>query len=551
MKNLYKMLVLVILILIIGGCYNKEKNDKDIQETLDNMGETSSESLEEDLEEDSFVEDEVIPSFGGTLNVASYPIKTLDPLQNDRQSITQLLELIYEPLFKLDNSLKPVPNIVENYSFDDNRKKLTINLKEGIRFHNNNMLTTKDIKYTINTIKDLEISSYKKQVIPIKRISIIDDYQIVIYYDKSYSFALSDLTFPIVSSEYRASKKYDPLKPVGTGPYRYKEYQEMQFLDLTAYDDWHNGEVMIASIHNVIIENGQSFEMLFDQHLIDVMSSNKFDWLKYSDDEDQHIESYTSSYYDFIGFNFDNELLAEKTVRQAMASAIDRETLSLDYFINHIKLVDSPVNPSAWFATNNDLAYEYDLKKAKSLLPGALVDNDGDGFIDEVDLIQSDKYNKIILDMIVNNTQPLRVMTADYIADSFKELGIYVEVQIVEPEIYYTRIESGDYDLVYGGWKVSQVPDYVALFDTFGEQNFTNYSSAPMDAVLNMIVEADSEEEVVSYVEEFSEIMIDEVPYISLYFLEGAIISHNNVYGEFDSTTENIYHSIENIYVEH
>jgi len=545
MKLFYKLCLIGLLLFMVAGCNKKETEKIESDSIVEESGTTTTDGVKEEQEK------EVVPSFGGTLNVASHPIKTLDPLQNNRQSVLQFLGLIYEPLFDLDTSLKPVANLIATYSFDASGKELTLTLKKDINFHNDTPLTSKDVAYTISQIKEIEQSPYKHQVQFIKRVRIIDEQQLIIYYDKGYSFILNDLSFPIVSSDYRESDTYDPLKPMGTGPYKFKNYQQMQFIDLTANLNWHAGKVMVETIHNIILQAGESFETLFDQHLIDVMHTNKFDWLKYSENEDQRIETFLSSYYDFIGFNFDNPLLKRKEVRQAMAYAINRQTLSLDYFINHIKLVDAPILPNTWFTGTSEAFYTYDLTKAKSLLPIDLKDGDTDGFIDTVDLVESDKYNKIVLKMIVNQNQPIRVSTATYLANSFKSLGIFVEVEVLETELYYKRIQAGDYDLIYGGWKLSQVPDYVALFDTFGEQNFIHYSNENMDIVLEDIVGSSSEEKLIKNVSEFKQMIIEDLPYISLYFLEGAVITHKNVYGTFDTTTENYYRSIENIYVAH
>lgn len=552
MKHIYRWVMLVALIVAMTGCQDKDVNEEiaGLDETVAQVESTDQVEDDADLESEVTEEKVVEVSFGGTLNIASYAPKTFNPILNDNQSVQQVLDLIYEPLFELDPTLKPVPMLVETYEFDDNGKVLRLKLKENTLFHDGTVLTVADVKYTVEAIQDSEFSSYKKNVLPIKRMTYEDDYNMTIYYDQGYAFALNDLTFPIVSKAYLSSDDYNDLEPVGTGPYRFDDYQQMQHLDLIAYDSWHGGKVNVEKIHCIVIDNDASYETLFDQHLIDVMNPNKFNWLKYSEDDQQQIDGYVSSYYDFIGFNFANSLFEDVAIRKAFAYGINRGFILYDRFVNHGVLVESPVIPGSYYSSDKELVYTYDLDKAKSMLPSTLVDKDGDGFFDLQDVIDETAYKTLELKMLVNANNPLRVEMASYIQEDLEKLGFKIIVEAEEADRYYERVELGDFDLLYGGWKLSQIPDYVELFDTMGTQNYIGYSSEVMDMALGNIIDAYTEDQIKASVAKFEDVMVEELPYISMYFLEGALMRHDKVYGEFDSNTESMFKGIENIYLD-
>ncbi len=404
--------------------------------------------------------------------------------------------------------------------------------------------------FSVVAIEDADFSSYKNSVLGIKRMLVEDERQMTFNFDQGYAFILNDLSFPIISKNYVTGDGYDPLVPVGTGPYQYKDYQQMQHLDLDAYKAWHGGDVYISSIQGVIINDPSDYETLFDQKLIDVMNPKKFNWLKYSEHDDQRIMSYTSSYYDFIGFNFDNPLFEDQDLRKAFAYGINREFLVYDRFVNHAILTDSPVIPNSWFASDSDITYKYDLEMAKSLIPNSLIDDDGDGFFDEADILDDSVYQTIELRLLVNGSQELRVTNSDFIIKNFEDLGFKIILDVASGSDYYEKVNSGDFDLLYGGWKLSGKPDYVALFDTFGSQNFINYSSDSMDQALEAIIDSYTDEKIIRSVSKFESIMVEELPYISLYFLEGAVMANDKVYGDFNATTESMFAGIEDIYLD-
>ncbi|PKM66375.1 MAG: hypothetical protein CVU95_12005 [Firmicutes bacterium HGW-Firmicutes-2] len=545
MKKIIKLLWVLGLIMVLAGCSgNEDQPNTEVGETT-SEAEVTPKGADEttDAESTKTVE----PTFGGTLRIASYAPKTLNPIKSDQQSVLQVLGLIYEPLFVLDETLMPIPVLVASFSFENEGATLTIKLKDNVLFHNGVKLTSSDVAYTINRIKDLDYSSYKSQVRPIKNTTVVDELTLKIYYDQGYAFALSDLTFPIVSRQHQSSSDYDEMFPIGTGPYRFVNYQQMQNFDLTANLDWHGEGLYIENIKGVIMNDDQAMESLFDQKLIDIMNPSKFNWLKYSDNEEQRITSYTSSYYDFIGFNFERPLFLDKETRQAFAYAVNREFILYDRLINHGKLVNAPIIPGSWYATDREPYYNYDLEVAKRLVDTKYIDFDGDGFFDYAD---EAKQTSIELTMLVNRENSLRVHTAEIIKKDFEALGFKIILDVAEPSVYYEKITMGDFDLLYGGWKMSQVPDYGSLFASNGLQNHIRYKSETMDQLINGIVSAHTMDQLKASVNNFETHMIDEVPYISLYFLDGAVMSGKNVYGTIHPNTEWMFHGIENLYLD-
>lgn len=554
MRTWIKAGSLVLLLILFSGCSSNDVPEiATTAATTEATTVTETEPVTEPITELETEPEPVViePAFGGVLNLAMSPAKTLDPLENKVANVEQVLNLVYESLFTLDETLRPVPLLVESYEFQLDGRSLKLVLKSDVAYHNGMMLTAEDVAFTIDAIKDSKTSPYRSLVMPIKRHSVQDAQTILFYYDEPYAFMLQDLVFPVVSKAYFDSETFDPSIPVGTGPYSFVEYQDMQHLDLTAYSEWHKGEVLVENIHVVVMNETSNLETLFDQHIIDLMAPDKFNWLKYSEKPDQRIETYQTGHYDFIGFNQDNKILQDVDLRKAFAYAINREEILYSQFINHGTIVDTPVIPGSWFDSDEPLTYDYSPDLALTHLNGQVYkDNDGDGFYDQQDVLNETLFKTIELVMLVNENSAVRTAVAPKLEAYIEAIGFSVTVDIVDSETYYERIQSGDFDLLYGGWKLSAKPDFISLFASEGSQNWFGYESQEMDLVLQSLVSSYNDIAVKQRVEEFEDLMIEEMPYVSLYFLEGAIMSRSNVYGELNPTVAEPYNKIDTIYMD-
>ncbi len=557
MNHLYKKLVWVLILLIVMvGCSSETPATEEVVEEEITKEEVVEEIVEEVVEEAEEIIEEpepkiVTPEFGGTLRIAMSPADTLDPIENRVSNVAQVLGMVFDPLFTIDKQLLPQAVLVDSYEFDITGKSLTITLKENVLFHNGGLLTTDDVAYTIDKIKDSKNSPFREIISPIKRYSILDQRVMTLYFDEGHAFILQDLNFPILSAAYEKSEDYNHMKPIGTGPYVVTDYQHMQQLDLISNATWHGGSVYIEKIIAIVMNETDSLENLFDQNIIDIMTPSKFNWLKYSDKEDQRIESYMSTYYDFLGFNFENKWLQDVDFRKAIAHSLDRESMIYNSFINHGVIVDAPIIPGSWFATESEIVYNYDEDYAKNLInPIVYKDVDGDGFYDQPDIIDDTLFETIELIMLVNEQAPHRVAIAPQVEASIENLGFSVTTEVVDPQTYYDRITNKNFDIVLGGWKLSSKPDYTSLFASDGSQNYFGYQSESMDQLLMTINSTYDQSLMTELIVGFEELMISEMPYVSLYFLEGAVMSRGNVYGELKPSTYQMLNEIERLYLD-
>ena len=133
------------------------------------------------------------PIFGGTINRRSFStFKTIDTWVSDFGGATSTMyaQILYEALLTYDAPFDPdkgvvlVPNLAKDWSFSDDGSLLTLNLREGVEWHDGTPFTSKDVAATFNRCLDPEFTasgeSANKCKDLVKSVQVVDDHTIVL-----------------------------------------------------------------------------------------------------------------------------------------------------------------------------------------------------------------------------------------------------------------------------------------------------------------------------------------------------------------------------------
>ncbi len=509
---------------VFTSCVSVEQKTGDKEQT------TASNGSEEQTTE---TKKEVKPSFGGTLNLAMNKPETLNVIDNKIRDVADVLSLVYEPLFVLGEDEKPVPVLADSYSYDESGRGLNIKLKQGIKFHDGSTLTSEDVKFTIEYIKRNSASPYNFYALPIRRVSIEDEYNFKLYYDEPYAFAVSDLMFPILSSTYLKSANYDKNFPVGTGPYECNKFESTSFLDLKAFKDYRQ-KCLIEKVHAVVVNSSEEIENMFNAGLIDIFDPMAFNWLDYSETSSKKIVAYPSRNMSFIGFNFNKKDKLKKELREAIMMSINREHIGYKVFVSQVTQTDTPVLPNAYFNEDNSVQYSVDVEKAVDIV---------------AKLGEYTKENKLKLQMLVNKDVESNEKMAEIIKIDLEQVNIDLELVLATKDEYMEKVKSGNYEMFLGNIRLSSRPDYLSLFHSRGTQNFINYSNPDMDSYIAKIINSVTEDDLKANVKGMEDIFLSDLPYVTLFFHNGGVMLNDKLKGEYVLYADNPLFGVRNLYI--
>jgi len=505
-------------------------------------------------------------------------LKTLNPLMTNNLSYFYFSKLIYEGLFEFDDNLKPIPELVYSYSIGNGGKTISLKLRDDVYWHDGEKFTSKDVLFTINALNNLPLdstygdslygplsSSTNGKLRDIINANIVDDYNIEIIFNTTYSNCLEILTFPIIPSHrYNASTilMIDNYIPIGTGPYKYEEYDKFKSMTLVANDDYREGKPTIERIIGKILENQELIKSSYDAGQIHVAPISEVDRNKYKQYNRTNIIEYISSDYELLSFNLQNEILGNesgKIIRQAISHAINRNRIIEKIYLGHAVANYLPIHPKSWLNNQLNIEYEYNRSHSIDLLnQGGFVDLDGDGIREDVE------GETLEFNIITNNTNLLRIKAVEMIKDDLEKIGIKLTLDIVPNykdidedaklnDLNNTLdiIRAGKYDIALIGMQMSIIPDLSFLYHSkeIGNNNFSKYASPLMDQYLNNAFVAQNEEQKLKAYGELLNLVYEELPYISLYNRNNAILIDSMIMGEIRPNFINPYNGLEKCFV--
>ena len=145
------------------------------------------------------------PEYGGTLKIHSYNIDTYNPLFTKSKTNLQMLLLIYDYLITCDNNLRPSGVLASDFFASDNATKWTINIKNGIKWHDGDDLTPYDVASTLNAAKNSAHGSlFKENLSNVEKIDVSGN-SVIITPTPQTNF-INLLEIPILKSSHADNK---------------------------------------------------------------------------------------------------------------------------------------------------------------------------------------------------------------------------------------------------------------------------------------------------------------------------------------------------------
>lgn len=389
------------------------------------------------------------------ITLGYYKEKSLNPFITDSPTNRNIASLVFDSLYVLDKTYKPVPLIAQGSELKDT--SLTVKIKEGLTFSNGSAVTPYDVAYSFNTAKQSAFYSARLQNV----VSAVPTADSVIFtLSAADIFAESVLTFPVVLSSTGNNDM-----PIGSGRYE------------VGYDD--NGKFLKANHDNSRGESLSTERIL----LRDISSEESELYLLQSGDLSYHFNDLSDGDYTkisantiqlslnnmvFIGLNSTSEAMADPYVKNAVVSAVNTKTIADSVFSSMCRHSSLPFNPD-WYNMNTlsfDCA-EPSITKAQEHLENgnyiyAYADNK----------YRSKDFEFLRLRIAVNKESTQKVQCAQYIHDTLESIGIDVELNALTFEDYLTTLREGNFDLYIGEVILPASMDLSAFFSENGSLSY-------------------------------------------------------------------------------
>jgi peptide/nickel transport system substrate-binding protein len=424
----------------------------------------------------------------GTIGEAS----TLIPLLATDAASFDVAGQIYNGLVKYDKNLNIVGDLAKSYDISGDGLTITFHLRQGVKWHDGAPLTSKDVLYTYQvTIDPKTPTAYAEDFKQVKSITAPDSHTIRVTYESPFAPALASWGMNILPAHLLEGNDItkSPLarKPVGTGPYRFKEWVSGQKIVLEANEDYFDGRPYIDRFIYRIIPDSSTMYMELKAGAIDLMNLSPVQYARQTSSKSFTSRfnkyRYPSSSYLYMGYNLRHPLFGDRRIRQAMTAAINKDELIQGVLFGMGQKAHGPIVPGRWAYNPAVKDIGYDPKRATELLAEAgWKKKNSDGI-----LVKDGKPFKFTI--LTNQGNQQRLMTAQIIQQRLHQVGIDVKIRIVEWAAFLKEfVNKGNFEVVLLAWSISQDPDMYDIWHSSknkpGELNFIGFNNPEVDRLL-------------------------------------------------------------------
>jgi peptide/nickel transport system substrate-binding protein len=453
---------------------------------------------------------------------------------------------IHNGLYELDHNYELVPVLAESYEASADGLTYTFKLRKDVKFQNGDAFTSDDVKYTYEWIMDEANASTRSADFElVDTVEAPDESTIVVTLKEAdVTFMVNVATTLIYPAKYHAEigEQEYTAKPIGTGPFKLKEWNAQQRTLLERFDDHFRGPANFDEFQlDVVPEAGGRMAAL------ESGQADNSVWALNAEDNKTLIDSGDFTYFETMNVatnhfpvNNTHPVLGDKAVRKAMLHAIDRQALADDIFQGQAVVATANLSPAIEKYYNADVPmYEFDPEKAKQVLEEAGW-VEGDGGIREKD------GQKLAFTCVAISGDSNRRPEAEIAQQSYKAVGMDMQLQEATVDTILEAMVNAQMDMSLFNWTYggdNGDPDARDTLMTGGANNFNNFSNERVDELLEQGVTEQDEAKRIEMYKEIQAIVAEEVPFIYLLVFTGFAFYNTSIKGLPESVlqSDNIY----------
>src|SRR5882672_2434697 len=250
-------------------------------------------------------------------------------------------------------------------------------IRKGVRFHNGDVLTPADVKYSFDRVLDqTKKSPQYGNIRAIKEVKVVDAETVHIITDKPFPLLLERLVFfPIVNKKHVETvgdQAFGTTSPVGTGPWKFVEWKRDQMIRLEAFDQYWRGRPPFKHLVFRAIPETATQVAELKTGGVDIIRNVSADLMpELKTNPQTYISSTPILRVHSVELDMRSAPFDKRLVRQAANYAIDKQTIIQKLMAGLGKQVATTVQPPAFGFDPDVKTYAYDPKKAKELLAQA------------------------------------------------------------------------------------------------------------------------------------------------------------------------------------
>lgn len=420
--------------------------------------------------------------------------QSLSLIGNTDMTSSQIASIISDGLVAYDAEGRYVPMVARAWELASDGKTLTLRLRDGVTWHDGQRVTSRDVAYTVQKVREPATLSraWASAFANIDSIETPDDLTVIAHYTTTYADALEPWRVPLVP-EHLASKDDNFLQgafahhPIGCGPFRFVSHDPGQNVVVAAFDRYWGGRPPIDRIvFKISTAERTSYESLLLGQL-DMLTVSPDLW---RDSLTAPAAARLSRfvYYRLTAWKIDwnqdasTPFFHDKRVRRALLMALDRERFASSVVAGLGRPGVSSYPPGTPWADPSIVAVPFDPVES-----GRLLDEAGWKIPSGGGLRRKDGVPFQFTLLFPAGSQEMADRSAAWMQQSLAEIGVGMKIEKIANDAFQQRRKTHVFQAAMASIAFDQTPDRFDLYHSSANQsgfNYGSFSDAEVDRLL-------------------------------------------------------------------
>lgn len=439
---------------------------------------------------------------------------SLDPYRMTAAGTREVLFNVYEGLVKPDSDGNYVEAVASKWEMSEDGLTYTFTLRDGVRFHNGDTVTTDDVLYSFKTCAaTTEEAALAAALSAIQSIDAKDNTITIKLKEANPDFLSYVGMVFIVPDDYTEQT----TAPVGTGPFKFVSRSVQENVILEKFADYWGDKAYLDKVTFKIFEDSNALMSALNAGSIDMTVHLTIDQVNAVSGDFTTLEG-TMNLVQALYLNHDVEPFDNEKVRQAMCYAVNVDDILALTGEGHGTKLGTSIYPAFTKYFDESLAdyYTYDVEKAKELLKEAGYE---DGFSMKI--------------TVPSNYKP-HMDVAEVLVQQLEQVGIRATVEPVEWETWLSQVYTNrDFESTVVGFDAATLSAGALLnrWMSDNDKNMINYNNPEYDKVMKEASACSDQEKQTQLYKDAAKILTETAANVYIQDLADFVLIKSNIKG--------------------
>jgi peptide/nickel transport system substrate-binding protein len=446
----------------------------------------------------------------------------LDPRVGIDAASERIDNLLFDDLLDRDEHLNVKPGLADRWDIPD-PLTYVFHLHPGVKFHNGAPLTSRDVKWTFDSLLQGKIRSTKAAAYHfVDHVDAPDNATVVFHLKEPFATLLWNLSDGAMGIVPYGSLGEVSQQPIGSGPFRFVSAEPDKDVVVERNPDYWHDPPRLQRVRFMVVPDSttRALELRKGSADLEINALTPDMVVTLEREPTLDVLRGPGTVLQYMGFNFRDRILKDVRVRQALAYAIDRRPMLQYLWRGFAQPADSILPTQSWAYTNKIRTYSYDPQRAREILDAA-------GYR----AVNGVRFHLLMKTSTDENT---RLMVA-VLQQQLRDVGIQLDIRTYEFATFFSDISKGEFQLYslrwVGGNEDPDIFEYAFHSNKFTPNgaNRSFYTNPRVDALIDKArAELDQSKRAELY-GEIQRILAEDLPSFNLWYLDNVLVHTKRV----------------------